>query len=164
MKIEQMILGWPRFRHVIKHLYNDGERWDYLTGIASSTLEDEAIAAGGFGFEDVRADRVRELPVPDACLATLSNHHLRHYSKAYMSAVETGRSRGREARLDDGSLAIVGDNGVIVLAVVRSHGRSAFAVSAYRVTPPEGPTAPSQEFVKAAVRRWRDKASLGSED
>lgn len=148
-----------QFAHVARHLYRMSERWDYVVpGLGD---------ARGRAWEAGCAPAVLETRQPDCdrasngCRAHVLRDHDQILAPAYMQELGAAEAAGRFGRLHDGprGWAFVGDRGVSV--VVREVGprRRPEVKTAYRVVPPRGDLRRPEDFLKAAVRKLRDKSS-----
>jgi len=153
-----------RVAHVIKHLLVPSERWDLVT----EGLPRDPIAAGaaeGCGPMLLAPNRSSFHDLSARSQVWLLGLHDGHLQPAYLAAILTATASGRWGwwQADPRpQAALVGDNGVFV--IVKAWGRPAHPVvcTAYRVLP-RGVRgeATSEEFLRAAVRKLRDKTSFG---
>lgn len=156
-----------RFAHVIKHLYAPGERWDLAVHGLPARPERDAQGAGCTRAE-LRAREPSYHGACAACRAHVLRDHDRRLQPAYRQALATATDSGRWGTWADAQRpqeAFVGDSGVFVIARRTRSGEQNVA-TAYRVVPrgvrPGEATA--DDFLKAAVRKLRDKTSYGQED
>ncbi|MES2639721.1 MAG: hypothetical protein V4850_09565 [Myxococcota bacterium] len=151
-----------RYSHVVKHLYARVERWDLAVPELARELRGRAGLAGctpanlGHGW--------RWPSVCQDCREHVLGDHARHYLPAAIDAVRTGALAGnhREVETAQGRRELfVGDNAVqVLLRTPAADGSQAF-LTALR-DPPSGRNPTNEDFYRRAVRKMRDKASLGS--
>ena len=156
--------GWPRAKHVLKHLYRRSERWDLVVTGLPANLRERALRAGCSLIDRVQQGDDRWTRLTSACTRLVESDHAAFYEPAYMHSVETAEAVGRAGPLGPGSgrTAFVGDNGVFVIASDGTDGRPPRVVTAYRVGPADFESATAEEFVETAARKWRDKQSLAA--
>lgn len=154
--------GWPRAKHVLKHLYRRSERWDLVVEGLPTNLRERSLRAGCSVIDRVQCGHDGWHRLAGSCSRLVEADHAMFYRPAYMRSVETSEALGRVGSLGLGSgrLGFVGDNGVFVIASDGTDDRPPRVVSAYRVSPEDFENATAEEFVEAAVRKWRDKQSL----
>ncbi|HEX5749495.1 MAG TPA: hypothetical protein VFZ09_24920 [Archangium sp.] len=152
--------GWPRAKHVIKHLYRPGERWDLLVPGLPTGLRERALAAGCSCLQRIQngSDRPERLSSP--CARLVQADHEAYYAPAYMHAAETSLAGQRDGVLGNGRRALVGDNGVLVIASDGSDGRPDRVLSAYRPILGHPETRTAEEIREAAFQLWSDKTAL----
>ncbi|AKI98931.1 hypothetical protein ATI61_106312 [Archangium gephyra] len=157
--------GWPRARHVLKHLYRRSERWDLVVKGLPKDLRQRALQAGCSLIDRVQNGSERWERLSRGGARLVEADHEAFYRPAYMHSIETSRGLGRVCHLGAGSdrLALVGDNGVFVIATDGTDGRAPRTVSAYRVSPYDFENATPEQFVEAAVRKWNDKKALAQD-
>lgn len=153
-----------RFNHVVKHLYAARQRWDLAVPSMPSHPRAQARASG-CRPSDLQSP-VGFSTVCEPCRLHVLADHDRHYLPAALGAVETGVAAGHHARYATrrGTREeVVGANAVrVFLRVPDNHDTQAF-ITALR-DPPSGRNPTNEDFHKKAVRKLRDKASLGSGD
>jgi hypothetical protein len=148
-----------QFAHVARHLYQESERWEQVV----PDLGD----ARGRAWEAGCAPAVLEARHPDCymvsdgCRAHVLRDHDQLLAPAYGQELRSAEVAGRLGQLNDRARcwAFVGDRGVFV--VVREVGalHRPEVKTAYRVVPPRGDLRRPEDFLKAAVRKLRDKSS-----
>jgi hypothetical protein len=148
-----------QFAHVARHLYRTSERWDHVVpdlGDARGRAREAGCAPAVLGAHQPDCDRAS-----DGCRAHVLRDHDQILVRAYMQELGGAEAAGRFGRLYEGprGWAFVGDRGVFV--VVREVGprRHPEVKTAYRVVPPRGDLRRPEDFLKAAVRKLRDKSS-----
>lgn len=156
--------GWPRAKHVMKHLYRRSERWDLAIEGLPANLRDRAVREGCTLIDQVQRGDDTWGRLTGACSRLLEADHAAYYRPAYMHSVETSEALGHAGSLGRASqrAAFVGDNGVFVIASDGTDGRPPRVVTAYRVGPADFEHATQEEFVETAARKWRDKQSLAA--
>jgi hypothetical protein len=150
------------YAHVVKHLYAKRQRWD--------------LAIPGLPFDPRARSRaagcaVRDLShgwswpqVGEPCRAHVLRDHHRHYLPAAVDAVRTAVSSGHHAVVEtrQGQREILVEaNAVQVLLTPMSEGEPQDFVTALR-DPPSTRDPTNADFLRKAVRKLHDKASLGS--
>lgn len=148
-----------QFAHVARHLYRAGERWDQVV----PELGDARGRAWGAGC----APAVLEARHPDCylasepCRAHVLSDHDRLLAPAYRLELCSADAAARFGRLDDDSRgwAFVGDRGVLVIVREIGPHRRPEVKTAYRVIPDRGDPRRPEDYLKAAVRKLRDKSS-----
>lgn len=150
-----------RFRHVVKHLYAPRERWDLAIPDLPRDLRLHARSAG------CRRGDLRVPAWPTVC-QQCRDHVLGDddawYGPASLDAVRTGIASPHHAVVvtaEGRREMIVGDNAVVALLGLPNGAGEQVLRTAYRV-PPRGPAPTQEQFLAEAVRKLRDKASLGS--
>jgi hypothetical protein len=150
-----------RFRHVVKHLYALRQRWDLAIPEMPHNPRLRARSAGCLS-------RDLDHPVwPDVCQSCreqVLGDDARWYCPASLDAVRTGLASPHHAVVDTAQgrrEMIVGDNAVIVLLGHANRAGEQVLLTAYR-DPPGGRSPTQEQFLAKAVRKLRDKASLGS--
>lgn len=147
-----------QFAHVARHLYHRVERWDQVVP--------ELGDARGRAWAAGCAPAALEAPHPDCdrasamCRDHVLGDHDRLLAPAYRRELSDAETTGRLGALGDArSWAFVGERGVFV--VVRECGprRTPEVKTAYRVAPGRGAAGSPEDFLKAAVRKLRDKSS-----
>lgn len=148
-----------QFAHVARHLYRTSERWEHVVpdlGDVGGRAREAGCAPAVLGAHQPDCDRAS-----DGCRDHVLRDHDRILAPAYMQALGDAEAAGRFGRLHEGprGWAFVGDRGVFV--VVREVGprRRPEVKTAYRVVPPRGDPRRPEDFLKAAVRKLRDKSS-----
>ena len=156
-----------RFAHVIKHLYARDERW-ILAAPELPALPRQVAREAGCRALELNATRSSYHSACSSCQDHVLQDHDRHLRPAYRRALETALAADRWGSLNDPERvgeAFVGDNGVFVITRRRPHTGERNVATAYRVVPrgvhPDDATA--EDFVNAAIRKLRDKTSLGEE-
>lgn len=153
-----------RFGHVVSHLYVARERWD----LAIPDLpRDPRRRASSWACEPSEVEpRASYHSACEECKGHVLEDHDDWYLPAALSAVETGVQAGHvgEVSTRQGPRELfVGANAVQVLTRIPDRrGVHAFA-TAYR-DPPTSRNPSNAEFHAKAVRKLRDKTSLGSGD
>jgi hypothetical protein len=147
-----------QFAHVAKHLYNLHEHWEHVV----PDLGDPRCSAWEAGCSPAELSRPQQdcYRVTDQCRQHVLHDHDKVLAPAYRQAlVEADLSRRSGKLGDNRGWVFVGDLGVIV--IVREVGRPSRAEvkTAYRVHPRPGAGAAPEDFLKAAVRKLRDKTS-----
>ena len=148
-----------QFAHVARHLYRTSERWDQVVP--------ELGDARGRAWAAGCAPAVLEARHPDcyvasdACRAHVLSDHDRILAPAYRLELCTADTAGRFGHIDDDvrSWAFVGDRGVLVIVREVGPQRRPEVKTAYRVVPRRGDPRRPEDFLKAAVRKLRDKSS-----
>lgn len=162
--IEPLTVPVAIYNHVIKHLYDMGERWDLVCPELPFPPGPREACVDGTG--SAPASRLLDYwESPQACRDAVLEDHTQHMRPAYEDALATANAAARTGRWNDrrGAQAYVGDNGVMV--IVRRSGRpSRPAVkSAYRMKPlgvaPRKATA--RDYFRAAESKLRDKTTFG---
>lgn len=149
----------PRFMHVVKHLYNDCERWEQVI----PDLVDPSFSAREAGCPQ-RALRVGANGY-DWCGEQCQKHVLCDHDELYEPAYhkELVEADGADrVGFSDGGWFFVGERGVMVIVRCVKHAsrpRRPEVKTAYRVVPRAGEEKTSENFYKAAVRKLRDKTS-----
>lgn len=154
--------GWPRVKHVLKHLYCRRERWDLVITGLPTRLRERALHAGCSLIDRVQDGSETPEPVCSSCSQLIEADHEAYYCPAYMDSIRTAGRLGRVGVLREksGLLAHVGSNGVFVVSTEGSDGHPPRVVSAYRVVPPAPSLQRSEDFLREAMQRWRDKTTL----
>jgi hypothetical protein len=154
--------GWPRQKHVLKHLYRRNQRWDFIVKELPPALRERALQAGCEPIDRVQGGSKQWERLCKSCEDLVQADHDAYYKPAYMDSLRTALELGRARALPSsvGRYAYVGTNGVLVIATGGSDGLPPRVVSAYRRSLGDGEQRRPEEFVDAAVRRWRDKTSL----
>ena len=146
-----------RFAHVVKHLYDRTERWDFAVSGLPLDPRGQAVA-NGCERGNLEREAASWYDACKTCQAHVLADHDRFYQPAYRSALSSAAISGRRGRLNPSSEAFVGDNGVFTI-VRESRAHGCHVVSAYR-TAPRG-IAPgevkAQDFFREAKRKLRDK-------
>jgi len=148
-----------QFAHVVRHLYRTSERWDQVI----PDLGDARGRAWSAGC----APAVLEAPHPDSCEASdaCRAHVLRDHDEvlapAYREEMVSAEASGRVGGLNEDSRgwAFVGNRGVFVIVREVGRPRRPEVKTAYRVIPLPGASQRPEDFLKAAVRKLRDKSS-----
>ena len=152
-----------QFAHVARHLYRTSEHWEHVIPYLGD-VRGRACEAGCTG-----AVLAAQRPDCDRASAECRAHVLRDHDQllapAYAQELGCAEAVGRFGRLHDGprGWAFVGDRGVYV--VVREVGarHRPEVKTAYRVVPPRSDLQRPEDFLKAAVRKLRDKSSWNGE-
>lgn len=155
--------GWEQAKHVLKHLYRREERWDLVVPKLPSGLRKRALDAGCTLIDRVQEGSDERETLCDTCQKLVQADHDAYYGPAYMQSVRTALLSKRVGVLNDNASrqALVGDNGVFVVASLGSTGRPAQVISAYRITPPGRPEQwQPAHFFRKATDRFKDKTSL----
>ena len=152
--------GWPREKHVLKHLYRPGERWDLIMRFPVD-LQERAVAAGCLPecMVRLRKGSKRHEHLSPSCKQRVRDDHDAYYQPAYLYAAKNALATRHVGQLDTHTWAFVGDNGVLVFAD-DSKQRPLRVVSAYRPTLGRPETRTAEELREAAFQEWRDKTSL----
>lgn len=148
-----------QFAHVARHLYQPNERWDQVV----PELGDARTRAWAAGC----APAVLDAPHPDCCRASdgCQVHVLRDHDQilapAYRQEMGCAEVAGRLGQLKDDrrGWVFVGDRGVFVIVREVGPQHRPEVKTAYRIVPPRGEGRGLNDFVKAAVRKLRDKSS-----
>jgi hypothetical protein len=151
-----------RYRHVVKHLYAVRQRWHLAIPELPHNPRLRAHRAGCLG-EDLSADPAWAL-VCEACRTHVLADDLAWYRPASLDAVRTALLAGNHAVVDTAQGAremLVGDNAVVVILGRSRPSGVQDLMTAYR-DPPSGGSPSQEQFHARAVRKLRDKASLGS--
>ncbi len=148
-----------RFSHVAKHLYNPSEEWQHVIsdlGDARQRAWDCGCAEALLEAEHPDCDRVAP-----SCRAHVLHDHDNRMAPAYREALASADAAGRYGELSSGGRgwALVGDHGVYVVVREVGHASTPQVKTAYRVQPRQHRPPSSKEFLKAAVRKLRDKTS-----
>lgn len=153
-----------RYHHVTKHLYHPDEHWRLIATWLPADPRAAALAEGcqrrdlGRWFKWER--------VCEPCRTHVLGDHEGTYVPIAVAALETALAAGDHAVLATRQgvrEVFVGDNGVQVLLRLPNATRQQAFVTALRDRMPER-TPTNDEFRRKAVRKLRDKASLGSGD
>lgn len=151
-----------RYSHVVKHLYARRQRWD----LAVPGLPDNPRArARGAGCSppDLR-DRWQWYRVCDACRTHVLTDHERYYLPSSLEAVRTGLESRTHAVIETRRgirELFVGDSAIQVFLQLPDVDGLQRLATALR-DPPSKSDPTNEDFHKKAVRKLRDKASLGS--
>ena len=148
-----------QFAHVAKHLYNPREQWQQVV----RDLGDPRHGAWEAGC--VRSELRAQYPdcdrVTDRCREHVLRDHDEVLAPAYREALRAAQDVGRLGPIVDDTRAwvFVGDSGVMV--IVREVGRPGLpeVKTAYRRVPRRSEGREPEDFLKAAVRKLRDKTS-----
>lgn len=155
-------LGRVRFSHVVKHLYVPWERWDLAVPELPGDLRSNAREAGC---------KSRDLSmywqwerVGERCREHVLGDHDRYYLPAALDAIQTADESGDHAVVETRQglrELLVGANAVQVFLGIPAREQEHDFITALRNAPSrKNPT--NKDFHKKAVRKLRDKASLGS--
>lgn len=153
-----------RIKHVVNHLYVLRERWDLAIPDMPTDLRRKARQAG-CRSADIEP-RSGFHSICEACRLHVLADHERWYLPAALSAVESALMSGHFGRLQtrQGPREIfIGASAVLVLTHPPDAEGILSLVTAYR-DPPSGRSPSNEEFHAKAVRKLRDKTSLGSGD
>lgn len=151
-----------RYHHVVKHLYARVQRWDLAVPQLPRDLRGRALGAGCASGELSHGWQWPSVCPP--CRAHVLHDHVQYYLPAAIDAIRTGSRAGNycEVETRQGRREIfVGDNAVQVLLMPCPTDRIQALVTALR-DPPTSREATNADFHRRAVRKMRDKASLGS--
>lgn len=153
-----------RFGHVVRHLYVASERWDLAIATMPRDLRRRAFS-GGCRPSEVEP-RSGYHSACGACQEHVLADHAEWYLPAALAAVETAVLAGHVGRVDTAQgprELFVGANAVQVLTRLQGGGGSQRFVTAYR-NAPGGQNPTNAQFHAKAVRKLRDKTSLGQGD
>ena len=148
-----------QFAHVARHLYKARERWDQVVPDLGDVLQ-RALAA-----DCIRPVLNAKNPdcyrASDCCRAHVLRDHDEILAPAYHQQMASAEAAERVGHLRKGprGWALVGDLGVYVVVRVVGPERHPEVKTAYRVEPPVGDGRSSEDYLKAAVRKLRDKSS-----
>lgn len=153
-----------RFGHVVSHLYMARERWDLAIADLPSNYRRRA-REGGCRPSEIEPRSGYHSACEPCRLHVLADHD-DWYLPAALAAVESALPAGHVGRLQtrQGPRELfVGTNAVQVLTRLPDAHRVQVLVTAYR-DPPSGRAPTNDQFHAKAVRKLRDKTSLGSGD
>jgi hypothetical protein len=150
-----------RFGHVVRHLYVAGERWDLAIAELPRDLRRRATSGSCRSIEVEPGSGYRSACA--ACQRHVLADHAEWYLPAALAAVETAVLAGHVGRVETAKgprELFVGANAVQVLTHLQRGGGSQRFVTAYR-NAPGGQNPTNAHFHAKAVRKLRDKTSLG---
>ena len=149
-----------QFAHVARHLYRPSERWGDVIP-STGDLRRRACDAGC-----IRSQLTAYYPscreASDGCREHVLRDHDNLLCPAYRSALREAAESGRHAPAEDHTHISVGDSGVLVIVRKMRASSRPEVKTAYRVVP-RGTEPEIGDFLKAAVRKLRDKTSWEGE-
>lgn len=153
-----------RFGHIVSHLYVARERWDLAITDLPSNLRRRA-REGGCRPSEIEPRSGYHSSCEPCRLHVLTDHD-DWYLPAALAAVKTAVAAGHSTRVEtrQGPRELfVGSNAVQVLTRLPGAGGIQRFVTAYR-NALGGPNPTNAQFHAKAVRKLRDKTSLGQGD
>ena len=151
-----------RFGHVVKHLYARKQRWDMVVADLPSDPR-QCAREGGCARRDL-SRWWRWVRVEQPCRDHVLHDHDRYYLRAALESVKTAIQSGDHAVVTTRQGVrelFVGDNAVLVLLMPEVGDEPQRFVTATR-NPPSTQNPTNADFHRKAVRKLRDKTSLGS--